>query len=152
MSVNTDTILIGGLHLDGERVAPSHIAQLHVGSVAKWELRRLSRNSGTLVEWWPVAPEKILPDLLAMVAIHVMQITTDFVELKSKRVNGSLSNQDEIERLGSQLMGCESLCFSALVSPSSAIQKRDLVRAGIPNLEFWERSWVRTSGPDSKGW
>ena len=122
MSTATDLIIIGRPHVDGERVAATWIAQLHVGDAAKWRLTPIDALIGVAIDWWPARPEDILIDLLAMIAINHYEVATLDPSLCGLQVSPSRSSLDERQRLAARALRRKDLLLAPLITPTSVLQ------------------------------
>ena len=140
MSENTDFIQIGSIHCGGERNAPSHIAQLHVGHVAAWKLTNLEGDLTLPVRWWPNEPQRILPDLLAMIGIHVFSMRVTNPRLGGMEARPRKRDIRELDAIANRVKAMRGTLLTFHLSSSSSISFDDLRKLGNLSYEVVERT------------
>jgi hypothetical protein len=152
MSKNTDFVEIGTVHCGGERIAPSHVAQLHCGHVAAWKLTNLEGELTLPMRWWPTGPDRILPDLLAMIGIHVFAMRIRTPELGGLAVHPRPADHRELDAIAKRVLKKNRLFLSFQVSPTSFIQRSDLCGLEGLSFEVVERTSSRIWDRDTQDW
>lgn len=77
------------------------------------------------IDWWPERPERILPDLLAAVAINCLGRRSRHSELMGMKVRPTKLHEAEVDRLGERVLAHQSIAVSPVISTSSFLQEDD---------------------------
>jgi hypothetical protein len=147
MATVSDTVLIGSFDEYDERICAAMVAQVHVGDVACIRLAALAPEPPLAAAWWPASPERILPDLMALVALHLLEEETSSPELLADIVRGDEVDLAEVDRLADLCnKDRRTLSFSFILSPASSITREEIstycTNVGIEILErTYAKSW-----------
>jgi hypothetical protein len=106
----------------------THLFRLVEGDVAVWKVTTLHGATERVRGWWPVGPERIAPDLFALLAVVVLDAPTSLAV-----TNGGISPGEadlaEVERLAAITRESEGLAVAVATLPGSSL---DPARLGPP--------------------
>ena len=119
MGSTSASVLIGWMHQNDGDICPTHLAQLIEGDSAVWSLHDLGETPAAPVLWLPQRPERIFADLLALIAVHVLDHPAEDPRFTESPVRPEPTDTKAINALGKITRARSGLALSATISEAA---------------------------------
>jgi hypothetical protein len=110
-------------------VDATHLLRLVEGDRAVWRVTTLHGPPCHVQGWWPANPERIAPDLFALLAVTVLGASTS-LPVRHGGCAPAASDLVEVERLAAVARDAEGLAVAVASLPGSTLEPGQLATPG----------------------
>ncbi|AKL72363.1 hypothetical protein IMCC26256_1154 [Actinobacteria bacterium IMCC26256] len=144
------SILIGEMHPNEGRISPTHSALLWEGSRSAWVLTDMANPEPSTI-WRPYAPERVAPDLLALLAVGVLKEPPASKKFLKHDLTLKEDDSEELDRLAGITREVNGLALSVtIIDESVGFSLEDVKGFGQRDLAVftptWSKIWNHWSG------
>jgi len=144
------SILIGDMHPNEGRISPTHSALLWEGSRSAWVLTDIANPEPSTL-WRPYAPERVAPDLLALLAVGVLKVPSASKKFLKNDLTLQEGDKPELDRLAAITREFKGLALSVtIIDESVGFTLEDVKGFGHRDLAVftpaWSKIWNQWSG------